>query len=90
MSIENIKLNCLDNFIKNNTKAKLVLNGFLAPLDLFLIKSILKNNKKVLYITNDEQSAFKAQKDLDNFLKIDSCVYPMQEIGFYSELEKNY
>ena len=90
MSIENIKFNCLDNFIKNNTKAKLVLNGFLAPLDLFLIKSILKNNKKVLYITNDEQSAFKAQKDLDNFLKIDSCVYPMQEIGFYSELEKNY
>ncbi len=89
MTIENITLKPLDGFIKNDMKLNLVLSGFLAPFDLFLIDKILKNNKKVLYITIDEQTSLKKQKDLYNLLKIDSKIYPSQDIGFYSELEKN-
>ena len=90
MSLENIKLNFINKFINSNTKEKLVLNGLLAPFNLFLINSILKNNKKVIYITQDEQSALKAQKDLLSLLNLESKVFPFQEISFYNELEKNY
>lgn len=90
MSLDNIKINSIDNFLINKSAGFFVLNGLLAPMDLFLIKNILKNNKKVLYITPDENTALKTQKDLATLLKIDSSVYPFQEIDFYSELEKNY
>ena len=90
MSFKNITFNCINNFIKNLNKQNLVLSGLLKPFNLFLIKHIVDNNKKVIYITLDEQSALKAQKDLKNLLNIESEVFPSQEISFYSELEKNY
>ncbi len=89
MAFSNIKPDFINNFIKNSAK-NLVLSGFLAPLNLFLIKELLEKNKKVLYIVSDEQTALKAQKDLKNLINIDSFVFPFQEIDFYSELEKNY
>ena len=85
-----IKLNFVDGFIKSNSKLRLVLSGLLSPFDLFLIKSIASLGKKILYITIDEQTALKAQKDLETLLNIKSEVLPNQEIGLYSELEKNY
>ena len=85
-----IKFDCLDNFIKTNSKTRLVLSALLAPFDLFLIKRLTEKNKKILYVTQDEQTALKAQKDLDNLLNIKSEVLPCQEISLYSELEKNY
>ena len=85
-----IKLNFIDSFIKSSSKFRLVLSGLLSPLDLFLIKSIVKLGKKVLFIMPDEQSALKAQKDLETLLEIKSEVLISQEIGLYSELEKNY
>ncbi len=90
MSFKNITFNCINNFIKNSNKQNLVLSGLLKPFNLFLIKHIVDNNKKVIYITLDEQSALKVQKDLKNLLNIESEVFPSQEISFYSELEKNY
>ncbi len=90
MAFENITLKCLDNFLNSKAKSKLVLSGLLAPFNLLLINKLLKDNKKVLYITPDEQSALKAQKDIENLLNIKSEVFTPQEIGFYSELEKNY
>ncbi|MBQ8634520.1 transcription-repair coupling factor [bacterium] len=89
-SLDFINPNFIENVIKSDSKNRLVLSGLLAPFDLFLVKSILKQKKKILYITLDEQSALKAQKDLDTLLNIKSEVLPCQEIGFYSELEKNY
>ncbi len=85
-----VKFNFLDSFIKSNSKYRLVLSGLLSPLDLFLIKSIISRKKKVLFLTLDEQSALKAQKDLETLLEIKSEVLISQEIGLYSELEKNY
>lgn len=85
-----IKLSFVDNFINSNSKYRLVLSGLLSPFDLFLIKNIISKGKKVLYITPDEQSALKAQKDLETLLKIKAEILESQEIGLYSELEKNY
>ncbi len=90
MSFENISFNCLNSFIKIPDKQKLVVSGLLKPFNLFLIKSIIEKQKKVIYITLDEQSSLKAQKDIKNLLNIESEVFPSQEISFYSELEKNY
>ena len=90
MPVEKINFDAIESFIKNKISAKYVLNGLLAPIDLFLIKNIVNKGKKVLYITSDEQTAHKAQRDVENLLKLNSIVYPSQEIGFYSELEKNY
>ncbi len=89
MPFKNINFTCINSFIKNPNKQKLVLSGLLKPFNLLLINYILKNQKKIIYITLDEQSALKAQKDLKNLLNIESKVFPVQEISFYSELEKN-
>ena len=85
-----IKFNFIDNFVKTNSRYRLVLSGLLSPFDIFLIKSLVEKNQKILYITSDEQTALKAQKDLETLLNIKSEVLPSQEISFYSELEKNY
>ena len=85
-----IKFDFIDSFIKTSSKYRLVLSGLLAPFDLFLIKNIASQGKKVLYITADEQTALKAQKDLETLFEIKSEVLVSQEIGLYSELEKNY
>ena len=90
MPLENIKTDFINKFINSNLKENLVLNGFLAPFNLFLIKNIVKSGKKTIYITPNEQTALKIQKDLSNLLNIESFIFPSQEISFYSELEKNY
>ena len=90
MSHNFINLNFIDSFIKSSSKFRLVLSGLLAPFDLFLIKEIISQGKKILYVTLDEQSALKAQKDLEILLDIKSEVLSSQEISLYSELEKNY
>ena len=66
------------------------MSGLLSPFDLFLIKNLINKNQKILYITLDEQTALKAQKDLETLLVIKSEVLISQEIGLYSEVEKNY
>ena len=89
-NFKNINLDCLNSFLKSNAKGKIVLNGMIAPFNLFTINSILKNKKKIIYITQDEQSALKIQKDLHTLLNLESKVFPSQDISFYTELEKNY
>ena len=71
-NFKNINLDCLNSFLKSNAKGKIVLNGMIAPFNLFTINSILKNKKKIIYITQDEQSALKIQKDLHTLLNLES------------------
>ncbi|MBR2068618.1 MAG: transcription-repair coupling factor [Candidatus Gastranaerophilales bacterium] len=78
------------NSIPLKSAKHISLSGFLAPFNLFLAANLVKNNKKVLYITSDEQSALKYQKDLKNLLNEDSYIFPMQEISRYCDLDKNY
>ena len=86
-SFENI-LKSLDYLSLIKSK-HLSLSGFLAPFNLFLIKNYIDNKKKVLYIVSDEQSALKIKKDFELLLDIDCAIFPMQEIGLYSDLDKN-
>ncbi|MBR1618085.1 transcription-repair coupling factor, partial [bacterium] len=74
--------------LKPNGQTSLM--GLLKPFNLYLIESLLKRQKKVLYVLSDEKSALKVQKDLKSLLDIESFVFGMNEIGLYSELEKNY
>ena len=90
MTFNNVNFDCINNFINAQKNGNLVLSGLLSPYDLLLIKFLIKNKKKILYVTLDEQSALKNQKDLKNLLDLDSEVLINQEISFYSELEKNY
>lgn len=85
----NISFDFLSGFINSPVKNNLVLSGLMAPFDLFLIDKIIKLNKKVIYITPDEQSSLKAQKNLETLLKLESKVFPFQEINLYSDLDKN-
>ncbi len=90
MSFNSIKFDFINNYLKTNAGKNLVLSGLLPPLNLFLIKSIIEQNKKVLYIVPTEQEALKLQKDFFSLLSLESEVFPFQEIDFYSQLEKNY
>jgi len=90
MPFENIDFKAISGLLNNKLNKKLVLQGLMSPFDLFLVKSIAKNNKKVLYITLDEQSALKNQKDFKTLFNVETRVLPSQEISLYSELEKNY
>ena len=74
MPFQYINFDFLENFIKKSSKEHLVLNGFLSPFDLFLVNVLLKNKKKILYITPDEQASLKNQKDLESLFNIKSEV----------------
>ncbi len=90
MSFNNIDLNFINKYLTKPYKNNLTLSGLMFPFDLFLLKKIVSQGKKILYITPDEQSALKTQKDLKNLLDLESEVFPSQEISPYSQLEKNY
>ena len=49
-----IKFNFIDNFVKTNSRYRLVLSGLLSPFDIFLIKSLVEKKQKILYVTSDE------------------------------------
>ena len=68
MTFNNVNFDCINGFINSPKKENLVLSGLLSPYDLLLIKFLAKNKKKILYVTLDEQSALKNQKDLKNLL----------------------
>lgn len=82
--------NFIDSFLKSPVKNKLVLSGLISPFDLFLINKLRRENKKILYITQDEQTSLKAQKNIETLLKVDTKFFPSQEINPYSNLDKNY
>ncbi len=87
---EEIKFDCLNQFLNSNNTGKISLSGLLAPFDLLLVNSIIKNGKKVLFVAPDEQFALKYQKDYNNLFLAESVVFPAQEISPYSELDNNY
>jgi len=89
MSFQTIDFNCLDSYLNNPVAKNIVFSGVMAPFNLFLIKTLLKRNKKVLILTSDEQQALKAQKDLKSLLSLESEIFPTQDVGFYTDVEKN-
>ena len=88
--LKNIQIPTLNRFLALNGVSKLSLSALNNPLRLLIFQSILKQNKKILYITPNEQNALKFQKDLENFCEIEAKIFPSQEINFYDDVEKNY
>lgn len=69
--LKNIQIPTLNRFLALNGVSKLSLSALNNPLRLLIFQSILKQNKKILYITPNEQNALKFQKDLENFCEIE-------------------
>lgn len=90
MPVNNISFDFLNKILLSDMAKNISLQGLLSPIDILLIKHIIQKNKKVLFIVPDEQTALKYQKDFNSLLNIEADIFPMQEISFYSELEKNY
>lgn len=66
------------------------ITGLTSFLRVFLIKKIKKiSNKKIIFITANEQSALKYQNDLKNAFKVDAEVFPSQSVSIYESLSAN-
>ncbi len=87
---ENFHFDFLNGFAKTSFKKNFVLSGLLSPFDLLLINKLNLEKKKVLYLTLDEQTSLKAQKNLESLLGLESKIFPCQEINPYCDLDKNY
>jgi len=80
----------MSRFLKAKFKGVYCLSGLNPPLKLILLDFILRENKKIILITSDEQSALKYQKDFDSLFNITAKIFPYQEISPYAALDKNY
>ncbi len=88
-NIFNFKLPDLMRFLKTDFADSYCLSGLNPPLKLILINKILSQNKKVLLITSDEQSALRFQKDYESLFNAEAKIFPYQEISPYASLDKN-
>ena len=56
---------------------------------IILAQLIIKNNKKLVFITETEQSALKFQNDLKNLFGINTEIFPYQDGSIYDTNAKN-
>ena len=64
--------------------------GLTSILRLLLLKFTAQfSKKKILFITNSEQSSLKYQNDLKNLFDINSSVFPIQNISMYDDVSRN-
>lgn len=88
--LKNINIPALFRFLNLPSVSKLSLSALNNPLRLLVFKSILNCNKKILFISSNEQASLKFQKDFENFFNIEAKIFPSQDINFYDDVEKNY
>ena len=69
-------------------KRSFTLTGLTAFLRLFLLATI-SQKKKVLFITNTEQSALKYKHDLEKMFSISSELFPYQDVSIYDGVSAN-
>ncbi len=66
------------------------ITGLTSFLRLFLVQKIKEfSNKKVIFITANEQTALKYQNDLKNAFEIDAEVFPYQSSSMYESISAN-
>ena len=63
-------------------------SGLNAFFKMLLLEQILKT-KKVVFITATEQSALRYKNDIEKMAKIDSVIFPYQDISMYDEVQPN-
>ena len=76
---------------KKEIGIKLSMTGLNNPLRLLILNKIANVfRKKVLFITLNEQTALKYQKDLDSIFGLESKILPFQEVNPYEDVDRNY
>ena len=82
----------LDRFLKRKEVGiSLSLTGLNNPLRLLALNKInKKSDKKILFITANEQAALKYQKDLESLFDLETKILPFQEINPYEDVDRNY
>ena len=86
---ENNKIN--SKFKRNVMNSKsFVLTGLTSFLRLLLVKEIKEiSNKKIIFVTSNEQNSLKYQNDLKIAFDVDSEVFPFQNVSLYESVSPN-
>lgn len=81
----------LSHLKTNLLKSKsFTITGLTSFLRLILVQKIIElSQKKILFITTNEQAALKYQNDLKNAFNLDSQVLPYQNISMYEGISPN-
>lgn len=88
---KNINIPVLSRFLKRKEVGiNLSLTGLNSPLRLLILNKINTLGKKILFVTENEQSALKYQKDLEEVFELKSEILPFQEINPYEDVDRNY
>ncbi len=73
-----------------NKKSSFVLSGLTNCAKLIILSQLLiKNNKKIVFITETEQSALKYRSDLRCLFNIEADIFPYQDGSIYDTNSKN-
>lgn len=56
---------------------------------IILAQMLFKDNKKLIFVVESEQTALKFQNDLKNLFNIDSVIFPYQDGSIYDTNSKN-
>ncbi len=56
---------------------------------VILAQLIIKNKRKIIFITESEQTALKFQNDIKNLFNIEAAVFPYQDGSIYDSNSKN-
>lgn len=56
---------------------------------IILAQLLIKNNKKLVFVTETEQNALKFQNDLKKMFEIESVIFPYQDGSIYDTNSKN-
>ena len=71
-------------------KNSFAISGITNCAKLILLSQLLeKNNKKLVFVVDTEQSALKFQNDLKNLFEINALIFPYQDGSIYDTNSKN-
>ena len=76
----------LESLIRRN--CSFMASGLTSLCKLLILPKILKN-KKIIFITANEQTALRYNNDLKKIADINSVIFPYQDASFYDEIEPN-
>lgn len=85
----NISSRKIERFLKGVTPKTLSLTGLNHPLKLLLMNSIKNLGYKILFITQNEQTALNFQADLKNLGGNNSSILPFSQTQFYEDVPTN-
>lgn len=83
---KNLNLEKINAFLKK--KSSFTVSGLTSFLRL-LIAAQVSTERRVVLVTNTEQSALKYKHDLENFFDIETQIFPYQDVSLYDGVAQN-